>query len=128
MLKSLRWLNGRSKTRSPSRPEAAEGPDEDMTDEEPEDENSKDETLWFPAWPPLNPREILADRKAYLQRLGYRKYRAPEYVFEDSPLFGLYRLYEWIMADHVINMRNELEVFWYVLLLSMSIISNADTD
>ncbi|KAK1767022.1 hypothetical protein QBC33DRAFT_74852 [Phialemonium atrogriseum] len=45
--------------------------------------------------------------------MRYRKYRAPRGVFEDTPLYSLYRLYEWIMVDHTINMRNELEMFWW---------------
>lgn len=69
--------------------------------------------LLFPSWPPPNPREILSRRDFYRDRLSYRKYRAPKGVFEDSPLFGLYRLYEWIMVGHTVNMRNELEMFWW---------------
>lgn len=56
---------------------------------------------------------MLSRRELYKDRLGYRKYRGPKLVFEDTPLFALYRLYEWIMTGHVINMRNELERFWW---------------
>ncbi|KAH8689476.1 hypothetical protein BGW36DRAFT_420777 [Talaromyces proteolyticus] len=71
------------------------------------------EDLRFPNWPPPNPREILSRREFYRDRMKYRKYRAPMRVFEDSPLYALYRLYEWIMVDHTVNMRNELELFWW---------------
>ncbi|KAK3307136.1 Metallo-dependent phosphatase-like protein [Chaetomium strumarium] len=111
------------RSRGQDRPnEAMEG--DDPTDEEGHesvDEESKNEDLWFPSWPPPNPRQILADREAYRRRLGYRRYLAPERVFEDSPLFVLYRLYEWIMAHHYINIRNELETFWWTRWLVSSI-------
>ncbi|OIW32176.1 hypothetical protein CONLIGDRAFT_259294 [Coniochaeta ligniaria NRRL 30616] len=73
---------------------------------------SDDESL-FPSWPPPNPSELLSQRALQRDRLSRRKYRAPRKVFEDSPLFGLYRLYEWILVDHPINLRNELECFWW---------------
>ncbi|TPX12789.1 uncharacterized protein E0L32_006669 [Thyridium curvatum] len=67
----------------------------------------------FPSWPPPSPREMLSRRDFYRERLLSRRYLAPRGVFDDSPLFGLYRLYEWIMVDHIVNMRNELEMFWW---------------
>ncbi|ODA82738.1 hypothetical protein RJ55_01247 [Drechmeria coniospora] len=42
-----------------------------------------------------------------------RKYRAPKGIFDDSPLYTLYRMYEWIMVGHVIHLRDELEIFWW---------------
>lgn len=75
-------------------------------------EEEEDEFL-FPIWPPINPTEILRRREFYNEAFERRLYRAPEGIFEDSPLYGLYRLYEWIMVDDVINMRNELERFWW---------------
>ena len=39
--------------------------------------------------------------------------RAPTNENLDTPLAALYRLYENIMLDQNINMRNELESFWY---------------
>jgi hypothetical protein len=108
----LRWLKRGPKAGAARAPEEEEH--DEAEDKSTADNNSRNEDLWFPSWPPPSPREIIADREAYRQRLRYRRYRAPKHVLEDSPLFGLYRLYEWIMADHVINIRNELEVFWYV--------------
>ncbi|EEY19834.1 conserved hypothetical protein [Verticillium alfalfae VaMs.102] len=67
----------------------------------------------FPCWPPPSPRAILSRRAAYSDSLCRRRYRAPRGVFEDTPVFALYRLYEWIMAGHTVNMRNELEMFWW---------------
>ncbi|KAL6858130.1 hypothetical protein ACO1O0_005582 [Amphichorda felina] len=69
--------------------------------------------LLFPSWPPPNPREMLARRDYYRERMRHRRYAAPEGVLEDSPLYALYRIYEWIMVDDVVNMRNELEFFWW---------------
>lgn len=77
------------------------------------DTNKIDDDLLFPSWPPPNPREIIAHRTFYKERMRYRQYRAPEGVYEDSPLYALYRLYEWIMVGHSDNMRNELECFWW---------------
>lgn len=76
-------------------------------------ESRDDEDLLFPSWPPLNPREILCHRELYRDRMGHRKYRAPKGVFTDSSLYALYRIYEWILAGHTVNMRNELELFWW---------------
>lgn len=67
----------------------------------------------FPTWPPPNPQEILRDRGSYAERFINRKYHAPKGVFHDQPLFSLYRLYEWIMVGHTVNMRNEIELFWW---------------
>lgn len=58
---------------------------------------------------PPPPREILHGREVYeipiLQRRVDRD--------SDSPLAALYRLYEHIMLDQNIQMRNELEAFWF---------------
>lgn len=67
----------------------------------------------FPTWPPPNPKEILRNPGSYAERFIKRKYHAPKGIFHDQPLFSLYRLYEWIMVDHTVNMRNELELFWW---------------
>ncbi|KAK2594815.1 hypothetical protein QQS21_007443 [Conoideocrella luteorostrata] len=74
---------------------------------------TKEDNGLFPEWPPLNPMEILRRREYYRARLDHRRYRAPEGVFQDSPLYALYRLYEWFMVDDVIHLRNELEMFWW---------------
>lgn len=42
-----------------------------------------------------------------------RKYAAPKGKMEDKPLYALYRIYEHIMLDNNIGMRNELELFWW---------------
>ncbi|KAM5367198.1 hypothetical protein ACJZ2D_010188 [Fusarium nematophilum] len=82
-------------------------------DSQPPVETTEDDELLFPSWPPLNPREMLSRQAFYKDRMKHRKYRAPMGIFTDSPLYALYRLYEWIMADHTVNMRNELELFWW---------------
>lgn len=75
--------------------------------------NKIDDEVLFPSWPPPNPREMLTRRAFYRERMRCRQYRAPEGIFEDSPLFSLFRLYEWIMVGNADNMRNELECFWW---------------
>ena len=75
--------------------------------------SAPDDSHLFPSWPPASPREILAHRDVLKGQFVGRKYAAPEGVFEDSPLYYLYRIYEWIMVGHTINMRNELELFWW---------------
>lgn len=107
-----KWLSRLRARQQPNvPPETIESDEPPFTASNPEESVSDD--LLFPIWPPVNPREILSRRKHYREQLAYRRYRAPEMVFEDSPLFALYRLYEWIMAGHTINMRNELELFWW---------------
>ncbi|KAM5350644.1 hypothetical protein ACJ41O_007149 [Fusarium nematophilum] len=69
-------------------------------DSQPPVETTEDDELLFPSWPPLNPREMLSRQAFYKDRMKHRKYRAPMGIFTDSPLYALYRLYEWIMADH----------------------------
>lgn len=69
--------------------------------------------LLFPSWPPPEPRELISRRDFHLNRLRHRRYRAPPGVFTDTPLYALYRLYEWLLLDHTVNLRNELEVFWW---------------
>jgi hypothetical protein len=76
-------------------------------------QNVQDDQLLFPSWPPPEPRELISRREFYLERLRRRKYRAPEGVFTDTPLYALYRLYEWLLLDHTVNLRNELELFWW---------------
>ena len=67
----------------------------------------------FPVFPPPPPREILQNRDYYANSVRFRKFAAPERETEDKPLFALYRLYEHIVLDNNIGMRNELELFWW---------------
>lgn len=66
----------------------------------------------YPVFPPPPPRDILKNQEQYWQAILGRKFATPEGVFEDSPLFALYRLYEFIVLDRVIDYRNCLESFW----------------
>jgi hypothetical protein len=66
MKSMLRWVRRGFKAQAATTP-AEEQPREDTADDNTEDdhtadEESKNEALWFPSWPPPNPREILADR------------------------------------------------------------------
>ncbi len=66
----------------------------------------------YPSFPPPPPPAILADRDHYRAIVDRRKYAAPRGVYEDSSLFALYRLYEFIVLDYVFGYRNLLEWFW----------------
>lgn len=58
---------------------------------------------------PSNPRELLEYRTHYEIPLLNRRID-PE---SDTPLAALYRLYEHIVLDQNIEMRNEIEAFWF---------------
>lgn len=66
----------------------------------------------YPVFPPPPPRDILRDPDGYWAKISARRYGAPQGVYEDSPLFALYRFYEVVVLDRVINYRNALEAFW----------------
>lgn len=65
----------------------------------------------FPRPPPPPPLELLAHRRHYNKWVTRRKYLAPPGE-DDCPLYSLYRLYETVVLDRTIAMRNELEYFW----------------
>lgn len=67
----------------------------------------------YPVFPPAPPREILEHRTDYARRVRRRRYGGPLGETVDQPIFALYRLYEHIMTDNNIGMRNELEAFWW---------------
>lgn len=89
-------------SRSSKRPEAKEG-------EHPQAESKSYE---YPVFPPPSPEDILNRRSDYIASLRARKYRVPEGVSADTPLYALYRLYEYFVIDHVTGYRNQLEYFW----------------
>lgn len=66
----------------------------------------------YPTFPPPPPHEILERRSEYTANLRARKYLVPEGVRADTPLYALYRLYEYFVVDHVTGYRNQLEYFW----------------
>lgn len=55
----------------------------------------------YPQFSPPSPQEILAHRLEYITKLRARKYRVPEGISADTPLYALYRLYEFFVVDHV---------------------------
>lgn len=67
----------------------------------------------YPIFPPLPPRHLIDNRNDHLKALRKRSFAAPEGEIEDQPLFVLYRLYEHILLDNNIGMRNEIEAFWW---------------
>lgn len=67
----------------------------------------------FPIFPPPPPQDILNQRSAYADLLRGRRYKVPKGMRADTPLFSLYRLYEFLVVDHVTGYRNELEDFWH---------------
>jgi hypothetical protein len=66
----------------------------------------------YPTFPPPPPHAILQAPTEYWTKVSARKFGAPRGVFEDSSLYGLYRLYEFIILDKVFDYRNALEAFW----------------
>lgn len=67
----------------------------------------------FPTFPPPDPRKLLRHREAYASRIRNRQYAAPAGEMEDRPLYALYRIYEHVLLDNNIGMRNEFELFWW---------------
>ncbi|KAF9247768.1 hypothetical protein DTO027I6_8709 [Penicillium roqueforti] len=67
----------------------------------------------YPVFPPPEPEELLARPNVYRERLFQRIYRTPKDKLEDTPLFSLYRLYESLVLNDNIGLRNEFEYFWY---------------
>ncbi|OKL57908.1 hypothetical protein UA08_06863 [Talaromyces atroroseus] len=61
---------------------------------------------------PPPPRSIIENPFQYWDAILARKFGAPQGYFEDSSLFALYRLYEFIILDHVFAYRDTLEAFW----------------
>lgn len=95
-LPCIRWLR-------PSRTEFAGEEDESEYTPSPQD---------YPVFPPPPPRVILEDPGRYWDTIAARKFGAPRGYLQDSPLFALYRLYEFIVLDGVFDYRNTLEAFW----------------
>ena len=65
----------------------------------------------YPSSLPPPPLEILNDRQEYEFALLQRKY-LPRPLDSDTPLQSLYRLYEAVVLDWNIGIRNEIEYFW----------------
>ncbi|KAL8694617.1 MAG: hypothetical protein Q9224_003536 [Gallowayella concinna] len=70
--------------------------------------------LEYPRWPPPPPQELLDNRDAYEAAMARRDLASHPVRpgMENKPLFALYRLYEAIVLDRNIDMRNEIEWFW----------------
>lgn len=66
----------------------------------------------YPIFPPPPPQEILRRRSDYKASIRARKSLVPEGISADTPLYALYRLYEYFVIDHVTGYRNQLEYFW----------------
>lgn len=66
----------------------------------------------YPVFPPASPRCLIQDPSQHWAKIAQRKFAAPQGIFEDSSLYGLYRLYEAIVLDKVFAYRNGLEMFW----------------
>lgn len=65
----------------------------------------------FPEHPPPSPHEILSDLNRHRKETKEVRYAAAPDDF-DTPSKTLYRLYENIMLDDNLGIRNELEYFW----------------
>ncbi|KAL3479450.1 hypothetical protein BJX99DRAFT_255453 [Aspergillus californicus] len=67
----------------------------------------------IPHFPQPTPEKLLARATRYRERLSQRFYRTPKDELEDNPLFSLYRLYERLLLNDNIGLRNEIEYFFY---------------
>lgn len=67
----------------------------------------------YPVFPPPTPEELLARPNDHRERLFRRVHRTPKGKSDDAPLFSLYRLYEHMVLNDNIGLRNEMEYFWY---------------
>lgn len=56
--------------------------------------------------------DIIGNRAEYWHSITIRKFGGPQGCFQDTPLFALYRLYEFVVMDRVLEYRNTLEAFW----------------
>ena len=65
-----------------------------------------------PSLPPA-PRDLLAGRVVYEVPLLNRGQNSGIQPDEDTPLAALYRIYEHLVLDQHIEIRNEIEAFWY---------------
>lgn len=65
----------------------------------------------YQLYPPPAPQEILEHRSEYVMKLRHRKYWPPKGAPADTPLYALYRLYEFLVADDVTGYRNTIEYF-----------------
>ncbi|KAK7425302.1 hypothetical protein QQZ08_008199 [Neonectria magnoliae] len=63
--------------------------------------------------PPPTPRDLLANRVIYEIPLLDRSRNRSVDRDTDTPLAALYRIYEHIVLDQHIEIRNEIEAFWY---------------
>ncbi|KAK9856764.1 hypothetical protein MYU51_000679 [Penicillium brevicompactum] len=75
----------------------------------------RSEPVGYPIFPPPTPEELLAHPNMYRERLFQRVSRTPHGEPEDTALFSLYRLYEHLILNDNIGLRNELEYFWLLL-------------
>ncbi|KAL4801960.1 hypothetical protein BDV18DRAFT_164470 [Aspergillus unguis] len=67
----------------------------------------------YPVFPPPPPEQLLAHATRYRERLCQRIYRIPKDEPDDTPLFSLYRLYERLVLNDNVGLRNEIEYFFY---------------
>lgn len=77
------------------------------------EDDANDNPDAYPVFPPPTPEELLLKPDFYREKLGMRLYRTPKETTQDTALFTLYRLYEYIVLNENIGMRNELEFFFY---------------
>lgn len=65
----------------------------------------------YPTAPPPPPEEMLAQREIYDVALQQRRHRC-RLGSDDTPLRALYRIYEAVVLDSNIGLRNEIEYFF----------------
>ncbi|KAL8877721.1 MAG: hypothetical protein Q9198_004315 [Flavoplaca austrocitrina] len=98
---SLQWLIFCCSKRTPK---------PSLKDDDEEDPWPEPRPHGYQLYPPPPPQTILSNRSDYISQLRFRKYWPPENT-PDTPLFCLYRLYEYLVIDDVTGYRNTIEYF-----------------
>ncbi|KFY09983.1 hypothetical protein V492_05261 [Pseudogymnoascus sp. VKM F-4246] len=66
----------------------------------------------FTKYPPPPPKDIFDTYRAQYEEMLFERRYVDLHTDTDTPLMTLYRLYEYILLDQNIGMRNEIEYFW----------------
>ncbi|KFY02089.1 hypothetical protein V490_00655 [Pseudogymnoascus sp. VKM F-3557] len=69
-------------------------------------------TTNFTEYPPPPPKDIFDTHRAQYEEILFKRRYIDLHTDTDTPLKTLYRLYEYILLDQNIGIRNEIEYFW----------------
>lgn len=66
----------------------------------------------FTEYPPPTPKDVFDTYRAQYEEILFKRTYVDLHTDTDTPLKTVYRLYEYILLDQNIGMRNEIEYFW----------------